>query len=76
MTMARRLNTCDTIVQQDSAERALNKLARTFTTQMDTLKRYRAQAHQTVRVERVTVEEGGQAVVGDINYQRGDGDEK
>ncbi len=72
MTMAGRLNRVDTIPQQDSAERALNKLARTFTMQMDTLKRYRAKAQQTVRVERVTVEEGGQAVVGDVSYQRGD----
>jgi hypothetical protein len=76
MTMAHRLNRVDTIPQQDSAERALNKLARTFTTQMDTLKRYRAKAQQTVRVERVEVKEGGQAVVGDVSYQRGDGDEK
>jgi len=76
MTMAGRLNRVDNIPQQDSAERAVNKLARTFTTQMDTLKRYRAKAQQTVRVERVTVEEGGQAVVGDVSYQRGDGDGK
>ena len=76
MTMAGRLNRVDTIPQQDSAERALNKLARTFTTQMDTLKRYRAKAQQTVRVERVEVKEGGQAVVGDVSYQRGECDEK
>ena len=71
MTMARRLNHVETIPQQESAERAMNKLARTFTTQMDTLKRYRAKAQQTVRVERVEVKEGGQAVVGDVSYQRG-----
>jgi hypothetical protein len=76
MTMAKRLNHCETIPQQDSAERALNKLARTYTTQMDTLKKNRAKAQQTVRVERVTVEEGGQAVVGDVSYQRGAGGEK
>ena len=67
MMMARRLNHVDNIPQQDSAERALNKLARTFTTQMDTLKRYRAKAQKIVRVERVTVNDGGQAIVGDVD---------
>jgi hypothetical protein len=60
MMMAKRLNHVDNIPQQDSAERAFNKLARTFATQMETLKRYRAKAQQTVRVERVTVNDGGQ----------------
>jgi hypothetical protein len=36
---------------------------------MDALKKYRAKAQQVVRVERVTVEEGGQAIVG--NVERG-----
>jgi inactivated superfamily I helicase len=37
--LARRLNHVENIAQQDAAERALNKLARTFAAQMDTLKR-------------------------------------
>ena len=73
MLMARCLTRADTITQQDSAERAFNKLARTYTTQMQTLKRYRANAQQTVRVERVTVNEGGQAIVG--NVEQGGGHE-
>lgn len=76
MTFARRLNHVETIPQQDSAERAINKLARTFTTQIDALKKYRSKAQQTVRVERVLVNEGGQAIVGDVSYQRGDDDKK
>lgn len=68
MMMARRLNHVENIPQQDSAERALNKLARTFAAQMDTLKRYRLKGQQTVRIERVTVEEGGQAIVGNVNH--------
>ncbi len=64
--MARRLNHVKTLPQQDSAERALNKLARTFTSQVETLKRYRSKADQTVRVERVEVKEGGQAIVGNV----------
>ncbi|CUH42329.1 hypothetical protein [Ruegeria atlantica] len=66
MMMARRLNHVKTLPQQDSAERALNKLARTFTSQVEALKRYRSKADQTVRVERVEVKEGGQAIVGNI----------
>ena len=66
MMLARRLNHVDTIPQQDAAERALNKLARTYAAQMEALKRYRAKVQQTVRVEHVTVESGGQAVVGNV----------
>ena len=66
MMMARRLNHVETLPQQDSAERALNKLARTFATQIETLKRYRSKGQQVVRVERVTVGEGGQAIVGHV----------
>ncbi len=46
----------------------MTKLTRTFTVQMDALKRHRAKAQQTVRVERVNVNEGGQAVVGDVTH--------
>lgn len=67
MTLARRLNHVQTLPQQDAAERALNKLARTFTTQMDTLKRYRTGGQQKVTVEHVTVNAGGQAIVGAVS---------
>lgn len=66
MTMARRLNHVETLPQQDSAERALNKLARTFATQMEALKRYRTGGQQRVTVEHVTVNSGGQAIVGAV----------
>ncbi|MBQ0716921.1 MAG: hypothetical protein KBT76_05880 [Sulfitobacter litoralis] len=66
MMLARRLNHVENIPQQDAAERALNKLGRTYAAQMDTLKRYRSKG-QTVRVERVTVENGGQAIVGNVS---------
>ncbi|MDQ2092745.1 hypothetical protein NOI20_01315 [Rhodobacteraceae bacterium 10Alg 79] len=73
MMLARRLNHVENISQQDAAERALNKLSRTFAAQMDTLKRYRTKGQQIVRVERVTVNEGGQAIVGNVEAQgRGD----
>jgi len=71
MTFARRLAHVKTIQQQDSAERALNKLARTFAAQVEALKRYRSRGDQTVRVEHVTVNEGGQAIVGNVAHRGG-----
>ena len=44
MTFARRLKHVENIPQQDSTERAFNKLARTFAVQVETLKRYRSPA--------------------------------
>jgi len=66
MTFAGRLANVDTIPQQDSAERAFNKLARTFASQVEALKRYRTGGRQTVTVEHVTVNAGGQAIVGNV----------
>ncbi len=66
MMMAKRLSRVENIPQQDSAERALNKLARTFATQVQSLKTYRFKGEQVVRIERVTVEEGGRAIVGSV----------
>lgn len=75
MMLARHLNHVETIQQKDCAEKALNKTARTFAAQMDTLKRYRSKAQQVVRVERVTVQDGGQAIVGTVQTGgRGDGE--
>ena len=74
MTMAARLNRVETIDQQNSAERAFIKLARTFTTQMEALNRYRGKGQQKMTVEHVHVYEGGQAVVG--NVQGGGGENK
>ncbi len=68
MSFARRLAGAQSLPQQDSAERALNKLARTFTTQVEALKRYRTGGEQKVTVEHVTVNEGGQAIVGSVAH--------
>lgn len=66
MTFTRRLAQVEHLPHQDSAERALNKLARTFTTQMQALKRYRTGGEQKVTVQHVSVSEGGQAIVGNV----------
>jgi hypothetical protein len=71
MTFARRLAHVDNIPQQDSAERAFNKLARTFAVQVEALKRYRTGGEQKVTVQRVTVNEGGQAIVGSVSPRVG-----
>ncbi len=65
MTFARRLAHVETIAQQDSAERGFNKLSRTFAVQLEALKRYRS------GVQHVTVNEGGQAIVGSVSPQVG-----
>ena len=71
MTSTRRLANAETIEHQDSAERALNKLARTFAMQMEALKRYRTGGEQKVTVQHVSVNEGGQAIVGNVNQAAG-----
>ena len=67
MTFTRQLANVETIAQQDSAERGLNKLARTFAMQTEALKRYRTGGEQKVTVQHVSVNEGGQAIVGNVN---------
>jgi hypothetical protein len=71
MRFTRQLANVETIAQQDSAERALNKLARTFAMQMEALKRYRTGGEQKVTVQHVSVNEGGQAIVGNVNQAAG-----
>jgi len=77
MTFARRLVHVETIPQQDSAERAFNKLVRTFAMQMEALKRYRTGAEQKVTLQHVSVTEGGQAIIGNVTHAaRKSGQEK
>lgn len=56
---------------REALERSMTRLSRTFLAQMESLKKYRANAQQVVRVERVTVNEGGQAIVGDVSHGGG-----
>ena len=67
MTFARRLAHVENIPQQDSAERAFNKLARTFAAQVSALKDYRSKGEQKMTVQHVHVAEGGQAIVGNVS---------
>ena len=71
MQMASRLATVNGLPQAEAAERGLNKLARTFTLQLEALKRLHSGGEQKVRVEHVHVHEGGQAIVGHVTGSRG-----
>jgi hypothetical protein len=64
LTSARLLARATAVVQQEHAERALNKLARTFATQTEALRRYRSGGEPNVTVRQVSVSDGGQAIVG------------
>lgn len=73
MTMAGQLNDVQSMDQQNSASNALNKLMRTFTSQLEALNRYRGKGQQKVTVEHVHVHDGGQAIVGTVKGGRGRG---
>ncbi len=68
LTFARKLAHVETLDQLNANEKTVNKLARTFTAQVEALKRYRSKGEQRVIVERVTVNEGGQAIVGNVQH--------
>jgi hypothetical protein len=66
MKHASQLAQADHLAIQDSAERAYNKLARTFIMQLDALNRLETGGEQKVTVQNVSVNEGGQAIVGNV----------
>ena len=66
MTSARQLAGVEFVAQQDSAERAFNKLTRTFLMQVEALKRHRTGGEQKMTIQHVNVGEGGQAIVGNV----------
>lgn len=65
---ARSMVTSETIDQLDIQERVVNKLMRTFTTQMEALRKHRNGGNQKVVVEHVHVHNGGQAIVGNVTH--------
>ena len=75
MTLAGKVMDATSPQLREGYERSMTRLSRTFLAQMDALKRYRAKAQQVVRVERVDVHDGGQAIVGAVQTG-GRGDEK
>ncbi len=66
MRCAHHLAGADDLAQQDSAARALGRLARTFPAQIEALNRYRSQSEPAITVQNVKVEDGGNAIVGNV----------
>jgi hypothetical protein len=64
--MANRLAHAEALQAQDSAERAFNKLARTSAALVETFQRCRAASEHKVIVQHVSVNDGGQAIVGNV----------
>jgi len=60
----------ENIPQLDVQEKVFNKLARTFTIQMEALRKHRHGGEQKVTVKHVTVNEGGKAIVGDVGVPK------
>ncbi|MBY0404080.1 MAG: hypothetical protein K2X66_09290 [Cyanobacteria bacterium] len=61
----------------EAVERNVNratKMMRTFIAQMEALSKYRSKGQQTIQVQHVNVNDGGQAIVGTVN-QGGGGNE-
>ena len=51
----------------------MTKLMRTYTTQVEALSKYRTKGQQKITVQHVNVNDGGQAVIGDIDQGVGNG---
>jgi hypothetical protein len=66
MRCAHHLAHADDLAQHDSAARALGRLARTFPAQIEALNRYRSHGEPAVTVQNVKVEDGGNAIVGNV----------
>src|SRR5215213_150378 len=66
MRCAHHLANADDLALHDSAARALGRLARTFPAQIEALNRYRSQGAPAITVQNVKVEDGGNAIVGNV----------
>jgi hypothetical protein len=66
MRCAYHLATAEDVAQQDSAGRALGRLARTFPAQIEALNRHRSHGGPAITVQNVSVADGGNAIVGNV----------
>jgi hypothetical protein len=66
MRSAYHLANAEDIASQDSAGRALGRLARTFPAQIEALNRYRNKGEPAITVQNVSVQDGGKAIVGNV----------
>ena len=66
MQSAWRLAQAGDIAAQDSATRALGRLARTFPAQIEALNRHRNNGEPAITVQNLSVQDGGKAIVGNV----------
>ena len=66
MRCAYHLANAEDIARQDSAGRALGRLARTFPAQIEAFNRYRNNGEPAITVQNVSVGDGGKAIVGNV----------
>ncbi len=66
MRCAYHLASAEDIARQDSAGRALGRLARTFPAQIEALNRYRNNGEPAITVQNVSIQDGGKAIVGNV----------
>jgi len=66
MRCAHHLACAEDVIQQESAGRALGRLARTFPAQMEALNRHRNNSEPAITVQNVSVGDGGNAIVGNV----------
>lgn len=66
-TLKRAMITDQTFEGKQANINEATKMLRTFIAQMEALKKYRSGGHQKVTVEHVHVNEGGQAIVGNVS---------
>jgi hypothetical protein len=71
MSSAKSLGEAKTPEQVNTYGNLFNKLARTFTAQVETLERLHSGNQQKVTVQNVSVTEGGQAIVGNVTHSSG-----
>src|SRR4030095_11712082 len=55
-----------------AAATSARRLSRTFAILVETLRRLRSGGSQLIRIERVEVKEGGQAIIGNVQQGKGD----
>jgi hypothetical protein len=66
MRCAYHLANAEDIARQDSAARALARLVRTFPAQIEALNRHRSNGETAITVQKVSVQDGGKAIVGNV----------
>jgi len=72
---AQRMANAEYLPQFEANERVMTKMARSYTAQMEALRKHRNGGKQTVTVQHVSVADGGQAIVGNVRTGGRDTDE-